>query len=442
MKVLLICPSDRPAVARLADTHPLVVLPLCGQSLLEYWIEWLVVRKVTRILVLAADRPHAVRAVVGDGSRWGVHVELVPQSREITSAEARDAYFKEDASHAIDCDQVILLDHLPGHPERPLFESYAGWFAALEAWIPDAVGPGRIGVQQVQPGVWVGLHSEIDPRAQLTAPCWIGANVIVGPDTIIGPAAIVEDRVVIDRGARIVNSAIGPETFVGRFVSVENSCGFGSALLNCRTGSFLRVPDSFLLGPLEIDQFNRRSSGLAARTLALSALLISSPAALIAMAVSLLRCDNPLQLRLGVRPLRHLRDRSPETFAYYELTGAGNWLRRWPQFWSVARGDLAWVGNRPLRPTEAFVLVNDFERLWLVPPPGLVSLADASGCPEGVSAESNAHASFYAVNASWRLDAVILMRALLQAAMVWPIRWNRRRETASALPRLVPKQEG
>lgn len=442
MKALLICPADRPAVARLADAHPLSVVPLFGKSLLEYWIEWLVARKVTKIVVLAADRPNLVRAVVGDGSRWGVELELVAQSRELTAAEARERYINKDDAHWNDYDQVVLLDHLPGQPEFPLFDSYSGWFAALEAWIPRAAGPARIGAREIQPGVWVGLRSQIDPTAKLVAPCWIGANVVIGPDAVIGPSAIVDDRVVIDRGARIVLSAIGPETFVGRFVSVENSFGLGSDLLNCLTGSFLRVPDPFLLGPLNVGQFNHRGTGLAARTLALAALLISAPAAVIAMMVSLLRCDSPMQLRLGVRALRNLRDRSPETFAYYELSGAGNWLRRWPQFWSVARGDLAWVGNRPLRPTQAFGLVNDFERLWLATPPGLVSLADASGCPEGVSPDACAHASFYAVNASWRLDAAILVRAVLRASMVWPLCWNRRRETATALPRLVPKQEG
>ena len=55
---------------------------------------------------------------------------------------------------------------------------------------------------------------------------------------------------------------------------------------------------------------------------------------------------------------------------------------------------------------------NDFERLWLTAPIGLISLADAEGCLEAFGDEARAHASYYAVQASWRLDLSILLRAL------------------------------
>src|SRR5581483_5261079 len=201
------------------------------------------------------------------------------------------------------------------------------------------------------------------PSARLTAPCWIGDDVLIGAGAKIGPQAIVDDRVVIETGALVRHSAIAPETFVGRLVAVENSLAAGSTLLNWKTESVLRVPDAFLLGPLDRRRFQVRTTGPLGRIAALVALAATAPIAIAVMAVAILRGESPLRLRLGVRPQRNVNERTQETFAYYELTGAGNWLRRWPQFWSVARGDLRWVGNRPLRPTQAFNLVNDFERL-------------------------------------------------------------------------------
>lgn len=442
MKALLICPADRPGVARLAETCPLAVAPLCGQSVLEYWIEAQAARGVKQLTVLAADRPDLVRRVVGDGARWGVQLELIPQSRELTAAEARAKFRAADASDWAPQDDVVVLDYLPGQPDLPLFESYAGWWNAVHAWMPRAITPARIGAREIQPGVWVGLHSQIDPRARLHAPCWIGENVFVAADARVGPNAVVEDRVIVESGARIEHSAIWPETFVGRLVAVRNSLAAGSTLLNHQTGSCLRVPDDFLLGPLDRRRFERSATSLLGRCLALATLVATSPLAVAVMIMSLLRGEPVLQLRLGVRAQRALRNRAHDTFAYYELNGAGNWLRRWPQFWSVARNDLAWVGNRPLRPTQAFGLVNDFERLWLARPPGLISLADAHGCPEGVSAESCAHASFYAVNARPSLDASIVARAMLRAAFAWPIYLARRRDAAAPLPQLIPGREG
>ena len=133
MKSLLICPADRPGVAQLAEKVPLAVAPLLGKSVLEYWIETLAARGVKQILVLASDRPHEIRAVVGDGTRWGVTIDLLPQSRELGVDEARAKYRLPGANDWSATDDVVLLDYLPELPEHPLFETYRGWFSAVQS---------------------------------------------------------------------------------------------------------------------------------------------------------------------------------------------------------------------------------------------------------------------------------------------------------------------
>jgi len=107
-----------------------------------------------------------------------------------------------------------------------------------------------------------------------------------------------------------------------------------------------------------------------------------------------------------------------DVFAYRELNSFSGWLRRWPQLWNVVRGDLAWVGNPPVTREEAAELKTEFERLWLAVPPGLVSLADARGCPERMGDEARAHATFYAASRNRRLDASILAAVIRR--LVWP----------------------
>lgn len=444
MKALLICPADRPAVACLAENAPLAVAPLLGRSLAEYWIEALSTRGAKHVLVLASDRPHQVRDVLGDGARWGVKIDVLPQGRELTVEEARRKYVPDapDGSAPAEPVETVLMDHLPGLDELPLFETYAGWFAALQAFLPRAVTPDRIGAREVHPGVWIGLHAQVAPTAQLHAPCWIGEHALISDGVVIGPGAIVEDRAIVESGARVTQSVVGPETFVGEMISVHQSLAHGSTVVNWQTDSCLRVPDAFFLCSLNERRFSAQGSNIVGRTLALAAMLATAPLAFVVMFLSLLRGENPLQLRLGVRPQRNVRSAALQTFAYYELTGGSNWLKRWPQFWSVVRGDLNWVGNRPLRPTQALELANDFERLWLTAPVGLVSLADANGCTDSLCDEVCAHASYYAVNASRRLDWFVLSRAMIRAAAAIPIRRRSRRSAAVPLPRLIPKQEG
>ena len=75
-----------------------------------------------------------------------------PRSSDRSTLRARSRLLRaltEFAPHA-----VVLMDHLPGRPDLPLFESYASWFAALRAWLPRALTPSRVRVSEVSPGIW------------------------------------------------------------------------------------------------------------------------------------------------------------------------------------------------------------------------------------------------------------------------------------------------
>jgi NDP-sugar pyrophosphorylase family protein len=252
MKALLICPDRRPAVAALAESAPLSNVPMLGQSLLEYWLAHLATLGAKEVLVLAADRPDRVLAGVGDGTRWGLRVRVQPENRELTLDEARAKHqATEPAAWLPAPNDVTLLDHLPLLPQLPLITSYADWFVAAQAFLPHAVTPDRIGVRELKPGVWIGLHAHVAPGAKLLAPCWIGERAWIEDGAVIGPNAVLETEVFIARGAEVSQSQIGPKTFVGHFTEIRNSIALGSTLINWERDSCLKVPDEFLLCSLE-----------------------------------------------------------------------------------------------------------------------------------------------------------------------------------------------
>jgi hypothetical protein len=244
---LLICPNEPTAVAGLADAVPLVTVPMLGESLVEYWLEHLAGLGASQVFVLASDRPEQVEAVIGVGARWGLKVEVLPEARELTPAEARVKYRGGGTDWLAEPNDAVLMDHLPGVFQRPLFNSWAGWFAALLDWMPGAATPNRVGVRELRAGVWVGLRTHISRSAELRAPCWLGEQVHVGPHAVIGPGAILEDRVFVEASSEISYSAVGPETFVGKLTDVEHSLAWGSMLIDWRDGSRVEVPDPFLL---------------------------------------------------------------------------------------------------------------------------------------------------------------------------------------------------
>ncbi|MGH7996076.1 MAG: hypothetical protein ACREFX_06975 [Opitutaceae bacterium] len=248
MKSLLICPSIRPAVPVLADPAPLALAPVLGQTLLAVWIERLALLGVREVRIVAPDRPASIRKAVGDGSRWGLRIEVLAAGSEPTVGEAAARYRAAGERGWMDPPyDIALLDRLPGRPDLPLFTTYAAWFAAVLSWLPEAVTPARVRVCQPQPGVWIGRRAHIAASARLHAPCWIGDLAYVGPGAVVGPSVVLEDRSVVERGARVCASIVGPDTFVGRMTRVSDSLASGSMLTNWRSGSSLRVPDAFLL---------------------------------------------------------------------------------------------------------------------------------------------------------------------------------------------------
>lgn len=248
MKKILICPGERSGLAFLAQSTPLVTLPLLGESLIWYWLQHLAESRVKEALILATDRPEQVNELVGDGSRWGIKIQLISELQELSAEQALAKYGTN--SCPLSGDDVIVLDHLPGLRDCPLFLSYGKWFAAIQEWLPHAAAMHRIGIHEVQPGLWVGRRTKIAASADLRPPCWIGANVRIGPDTIIGPAAVLEDTVMVESAAEVVSSIVGTATLVGTLTKVQDSLAWGNTLINWRSGSCTQVADAFLLCPL------------------------------------------------------------------------------------------------------------------------------------------------------------------------------------------------
>jgi len=415
MKAVIICPTDRSEIAFLARKYPLALTPILGRSLLDLTLADLAQRGAKEIQILAADRPEAIRAAVGRGEAWGLRIEVIPESRELSVDAARAKYRPKTALGWLPApDDVLLLDHSPSQPAIPLLTTYRSWFEYLYQQIGVAARH-RLGMQEVAPGVFLGLRSRVASTARLVAPCWIGDHVWVGAGTVIGPGGIVESGSFIDEGAEVVASCVGPNTYVGVLTELRNSLVWGRGLLNWENGSFTEVQDEILLADLGSRTRVRWKGSWFGRLGALGALILTSPI----LFLSLVRrsAGEPLfSRRSAVRtPWESLEVGFPHVVPYHELNGVGGVLRRWPELWKIARGEFNWVGNRPLTPEQANQLTGEFEQLWLTVPSGLISLADVEGCRAFLGDEARAHASFYAIKPSRFGDTRLLGRMIARA---------------------------
>jgi len=260
MNAILICPSSRPAVEHLSLLAPLASIPFLGESLVEYWLTHLAMSGHKEVSILANDRPERISALVGDGARWGLKVNVVTESRELTEAQAQIKYGSRVGASTNPL-EIIVLDHFPGSVQS-LFTSYADLFVGIVEWLPSAKMPDRIGVREIRPGIWAGLHSRISPGAELHAPCWIGQSVYIAPRTVVGPMAIIEDRSFVEPETAIVNSIVGPDTFVGKCAVIQDALAWGNTLINWKSNVCAHITDAFLLCALRQPGFVGRSESL------------------------------------------------------------------------------------------------------------------------------------------------------------------------------------
>jgi NDP-sugar pyrophosphorylase family protein len=255
MKTLLICPNQASGIAALADTRPAVTLPFLGEHIICYWMRHLAENGFKEVRIVTTDPVEQLEEYVGDGSRWGMRVELRHEVRELTAAEARKRHRSpEETDWPAEPGDVIEADHLPGMPEHKLFASYRSFFEGLALWLPNVAASKRIGLREIQPGVWVGRKTHISSSAILKGPCFIGDHVRIGKNTTIGPMSFLEDRVVVDQTCEIAHSWVAPETFVGGLTHLNKSLAWGNLLINWQMDSHTLIPDSFLLSSLSEDK--------------------------------------------------------------------------------------------------------------------------------------------------------------------------------------------
>jgi lipopolysaccharide/colanic/teichoic acid biosynthesis glycosyltransferase len=222
-----------------------------------------------------------------------------------------------------------------------------------------------------------------------------------------------------------------------------------------------RLEDTLVTGytRLASDTPNRRIDlELRALDMLLSALflVVLSPVAIVIAAIVLVTSGRPVLYRgqrvgrgghfFEMLKFRTLRPGAEERIGQYlgeelvqrtdaELTRIGRWLKasqldEIPQLWNVLRGDMSFVGPRPIRPRFFAELAHDLPAYWqrLVVRPGLTGFAQMRRGYETSMAEKLAHDLEWIADRSVRLylRTVVLTGARVVAQSVSHRRRNPR----------------
>lgn len=388
-----------------------MLMPVAGRTLLDLALAQLKREGVEEVVVLAADRPEWVRKAAGQGRAWGLKVEVRAVRNEPVPEAAEAEHSKRKAGEPRPL--VRVLDRVPGLGGEALWTTTESTFEVLFGAVRDASLAAQVTMREQAEGVWISTKAQVSPEARITGPVWIGAHATVRAGAEIGPRAVVEGGAFIDSQARVENAWVGPDTYVGKDLTVSEAAVWGQGLLGLKTGVFQEVREAFWLTDLASCAGGGSRASWVERLLALLLLVVTFPRVVPVLVRAVLGSGGGFEERRVVAGPVARVDGFARTQPLRQLKGARGLFGRWPELWEVVRGRLALVGNRPLTPEECTALRGAVGELWLKHASGVFSLSDAHGeMPLAGGALATAHAAYFSAHRGLRERLGILRRCL------------------------------
>ena len=307
------------STAALIRKSPLPLLSVGNRYLCEHQMEWLSDAGYRKLRFSLFDRQRETEKLVGDGERWGAEVaySIDPASLSIKEILRKHRHYTQSGLLILEGSAIfrfkfpteILRSTLfvsQNHPlpliyltqddlktlvstlEKPrtvgeLVTTAMQTMPDLRLQdVPDAfyhpltnIGEfGRMNrVIQAQPAILhfkgvlhnpqvvVGRKVNLAKTCVLKGPALVGDNAILRSEAEVGPGAFIGERSFIDSGARIKNSVIAPDTYIGKYTCFENKYVSGNYVLDLEGKNYIFIDD-----PMIIDDFSRSWKRIVDRT--------------------------------------------------------------------------------------------------------------------------------------------------------------------------------
>lgn len=465
-------PTDMPVPA---DT-PTALLPLGCQTVIEQLLAHLAQAAIRHVSLVVCDQPEALRALLGDGSRWGLqlHWHLVKDPAHpyamLGSATLRQAR-RVVIGHADRCPSVEMLRRLAesdqvlldaSHEDGPQWSGWAssapdlmrdrathlpraGFGVALQArGVPGRLSPpgdclalhSAAALRQAQPGAGGELGAEdipaswirqpwgamsplarVSPGAVMTGPVLVGPGCLVERGARVGPDVVLSRDVVVSTDSRIEHSLVLPNTYIGGGLDLCATIVKGARIHHLELGveSLMPTADAIVL---DLTASAGQRPSWFGRATAAAALVLVGPA----LAWHVTRC------RLaGHGPAWTLREvvsgrdahslvlrTSPLRMARPGAQQAGEVWAGLASLMDVAAGRRSWFGSRPRTPGQWYALRPEWQQVLSSRMVGLLH-APAWRDTAALTAESFAIADVYATSLASTKRARLVVSALMRA---------------------------
>jgi mannose-1-phosphate guanylyltransferase/phosphomannomutase len=239
--------------------------------------------------------------------------------------------------------------------------------------IPGLLIPGR----QTALGLTQGRNSKVSSRSLKLGIAFVGSGSEVHPTAELSHEVVISDHVIIDRHARLSDTVVLPNTYVGEWVNLSSSIAWGNDLIRIDIDTHVRITDAFLLADLRQTTLGNSLSPLLNRVGGVFLLLSSLPLwPLAALAATNEKKSGKLLLSRRLRgnriELTEFGERCRTEFTAWEWATTRPLLRTLPRILAVVSGDLRLVGVEPVTLDQAMRRTEEWERFADGAPAGLI----------------------------------------------------------------------
>lgn len=477
METIILADRNGAELMPLTDNTCVALLPIAGKTVLEHTLESLIEAGIRQAHIVVSAFAPEVKAAMGKGERWGMTLSYSTSRGE----ESPDKIIKT-LPHVIGKSCLMVR----GDIVRPmaqlktfLQQAQAGaapyCFAMAEngasmmlyhsalnleacmqlAWsahenITDGLhlsgqinrldalasfhranldaASGRLLLRlpgkNTALGLTQGRKSKIYPQNIKQGVAHVGAHCSSYPSVQFSGEVVIGDNVIIDRSARLENTVVLPNTYIGELVELRNAIVRGNDLIRVDMGSIVKVRDVFLLADLNTTPIDQGLETIN-RLLGCILLVLSTPLWLLAGVCLLFERPEPLmslQTLRGNKILLNefgLPQRAEFTCGEFNLKAPV--LRYLPRVLAVVSGDLRLVGVLPVTQETASKRQADWEKQVDQAPAGLMSPTQLSLPKQATEEERLMSDSFYWAHFSTRQDLHCLLLGLkaLFSAKAW-----------------------
>jgi mannose-1-phosphate guanylyltransferase / phosphomannomutase len=424
-RVVLFMTHERAADVPGEDTRLACLLPLGTASFAERVMDSCALAGVRQLDVVVSEHPEVLRAILQDGAPWGIQLRwhhakesaspytvfrgmgLVPQEHVVIghahqwvgSRIVRDLMQTSGVAMQVSADVVwtgwfsaneaALLSDLGQHEDYSSLGERARRLEGARCVIAAAADFAQNlcatdllaaqkhsldGTQEAAvPASWLRMpwgaaspDAVIDANAQIHGPVLIGAGCVVEAGAELGPATVLAHDVFIASGARVRQSLVMANTYVGGQIALDNALAQGNSIQSLKWSvRTVLSPQDALMVPLRSKA--TPSTPWTSRLLAALVAVVLLPLMLPALMLQRLLTGHVLWCLVqavqssvsGQDGLLHQTVRQP-----HSRHAADRWVGHYGALLDIAQGRRNWFGLRPRAESEWYALGRDWQELF------------------------------------------------------------------------------